>query len=231
VSASSEVRLVPVSREQRDEIEEAVRYIALDDHDVTVLHSVVAAWDAAAGGEAAAERSLSSRGDAVWTVDDLPHLLDEPEDDVVAEIHRTTGGERLAAGAAPRFVIRDDPPDFGAHVSRVIVDTLTGQEYYAGGGEPEDQTIHRDWRWIVPLLNELAGGERPSVRVSDDEMREQNETHSALVDPGERPSVSLREIVSEWCRANPAAPVSALISLSDAVNTVEREAEEGERDA
>jgi hypothetical protein len=33
--------------------------------------------DITTGGEAAAERSLSSRGDAVWTVDDLPHLLDE----------------------------------------------------------------------------------------------------------------------------------------------------------
>jgi hypothetical protein len=41
-------------------------------------NELVAAWDAAAGGEAAAERSLPSRADAVWTADDLPHLLDEP---------------------------------------------------------------------------------------------------------------------------------------------------------
>jgi hypothetical protein len=33
--------------------------------------------DITTGGEAAVERSLSSRADAVWTVEDLPHLLDE----------------------------------------------------------------------------------------------------------------------------------------------------------
>jgi hypothetical protein len=133
---------------------------------------------AAAGGEAAVERSLSSRADAVWTVDDLPHLLDEPEDDVVAEIHRT------------------------------------------------------------------AGGERPSVRVSDDEMREQNETHSALVDPGERPSVSLRETIETHLRANgwTSDPiggfwrhpdrgfVTSLAPQGAVAWQIEREAEEGERD-
>jgi hypothetical protein len=130
---------------------------------------------AAAGGEAAVERSLSSRADAVWTVDDLPHLLDEPEDDVVAEIHRT------------------------------------------------------------------AGGERPSVRVSDDEMREQNETHSAL---GERPSVSLRETIETHLRANgwTSDPiggfwrhpdrgfVTSLAPQGAVAWQIEREAEEGERD-
>jgi hypothetical protein len=110
VSASGEVRLVPVSREQRDwhakqaiSLRGQVEWFTthLDGDGATAAsreakqhEALVAAWDAAAGGEAAAERSLSSRGDAVWTVDDLPHLLDEPEDDVVAEIDRTAGGER-----------------------------------------------------------------------------------------------------------------------------------------
>jgi hypothetical protein len=93
VSASGEVRLVPVSREQRDwhakqaiSLRGQVEWFTthLDGDGATAAsreakqhEALVAAWDAAAGGEAAAERSLSSRGDAVWTVDDLPHLLDE----------------------------------------------------------------------------------------------------------------------------------------------------------
>jgi hypothetical protein len=54
VTASSEVRLVSVTREQRDAL--------------ATTHEVPTRM----------RNELASRADAVWTADDLPHLLDEP---------------------------------------------------------------------------------------------------------------------------------------------------------
>jgi hypothetical protein len=34
-----------------------------------------------------------------------------------------------------------------------LVDTVTGEEVGSDGGEPEDQTLTRDWRWVTEALN------------------------------------------------------------------------------
>jgi hypothetical protein len=60
-----------------------------------------------------------------------------------------------------RFIVRDDPDDEWHEGCQQLVDTLTGAVYYAGGGEPEDQTIGRDWSWVPVLLNQLAEQVRP----------------------------------------------------------------------
>lgn len=56
---------------------------------------------------------------------------------------------------AERFEIRVEEDGYGYR--EVVIDHVTGAEYTGGGGEPEDQTLTRDWSWVVPLLNELAG--------------------------------------------------------------------------
>jgi hypothetical protein len=112
VSASGEVRLVPVSREQRDMLVGASKTRWPE------FSALVAAWDAAvpgvvdaraaAGGEAAAERSLASRGDVVWTVDDLPHLLDEPVERPSVSLRETIEAElRVRCGDDPSGVKTD----------------------------------------------------------------------------------------------------------------------------
>lgn len=34
-----------------------------------------------------------------------------------------------------------------------VIDTHTGAVIGIDGGEPEDQTLARDWRWVAPALN------------------------------------------------------------------------------
>lgn len=62
----------------------------------------------------------------------------------------------------PRFVVvpRSDPrvpewerseDDFDFR--QVVIDTETGEILGGDGGEPEDQTLYRDWKWVVPALN------------------------------------------------------------------------------
>lgn len=64
-----------------------------------------------------------------------------------------------------RFIVTvEQEADCFGHRRDEILDTLTGKRYYAGGGEPEDQTISRDWGWVVPLLNELAADARCDQR-------------------------------------------------------------------
>jgi hypothetical protein len=36
-----------------------------------------------------------------------------------------------------------------------LIDSVTGREW-SDGGEPEDQSFHRDWSWVPALLNEMA---------------------------------------------------------------------------
>jgi hypothetical protein len=57
---------------------------------------------------------------------------------------------------ADRFVLRQvDGRPYG-NDSLAIVDNTTGLVVGSDGGEPEDQTLNRDWSWVVPLLNRLA---------------------------------------------------------------------------
>ena len=37
-----------------------------------------------------------------------------------------------------------------------LYDTLTNEVVGCDGGEPEDQTLVRDWQWVRTLLNKLA---------------------------------------------------------------------------
>ena len=36
-----------------------------------------------------------------------------------------------------------------------VYDNKTGEVIHWDNGEPEDQTLYRDWSWVVPLLNEV----------------------------------------------------------------------------
>ena len=36
-----------------------------------------------------------------------------------------------------------------------VYDTKTKKVLHWDGGEPEDNTLYRDWSWVVPLLNEV----------------------------------------------------------------------------
>lgn len=56
-----------------------------------------------------------------------------------------------------RFVIEDREDDWEDYP--VVLDTKTGKEYPGGGGEPEDNSIYRDWNWVIGLLNELSEGD------------------------------------------------------------------------
>lgn len=67
----------------------------------------------------------------------------------------------------PRFVrmIADDARAAGVsnvdmweawNTVSILVDTKTYEAVGADGGEPEDQTLGRDWKWVVDLLNKVA---------------------------------------------------------------------------
>ena len=54
---------------------------------------------------------------------------------------------------------RDEPPfDWEDEYRRLLFDTSTSPptEIASDGGEPEDQTLYRDWAWVPKLLNKLA---------------------------------------------------------------------------
>lgn len=57
-----------------------------------------------------------------------------------------------------RFVLEPqwERPEFGEDYDGLcVVDTLTDAVVGADGGEPEDQTLGRDWRWVVAALNSV----------------------------------------------------------------------------
>lgn len=49
-----------------------------------------------------------------------------------------------------------DIPPWGEPDCYFLIDTQTNTIVGNDGGEPEDQLLLRDWRWVVVLLNELA---------------------------------------------------------------------------
>jgi hypothetical protein len=57
-----------------------------------------------------------------------------------------------------RFYIDSVPDDEPGHYAAMyrVVDRTTGQEVGRDGGEPEDQLLCRDWRWVVDALNAVA---------------------------------------------------------------------------
>ncbi len=59
----------------------------------------------------------------------------------------------------PRFVIQGLKTDDDYRL--LVVDTKTGLELGRDGGEPEDQTLGRDWAWVLDALNALAEGKDP----------------------------------------------------------------------
>jgi hypothetical protein len=94
---------------------------------------------AAAGGEAAAERSLVSRGDAVWTVDDLPHLLDEPVERPSVSLRETIETHLRANGWTS-----DPIGGFWRHPDRGFVTSLAPQGAVAWQIEREAEEGERD---------------------------------------------------------------------------------------
>ena len=44
---------------------------------------------------------------------------------------------------------------FYLNSSNVLIDTNTNKIVGFDGGEPEDQTLNRDWSWVVDLLNQI----------------------------------------------------------------------------
>lgn len=44
-----------------------------------------------------------------------------------------------------------------ADYCNALVDTKTGEVLGTDGGEPEDQTLTRDWAWVAAALNRLVG--------------------------------------------------------------------------
>lgn len=60
--------------------------------------------------------------------------------------------ERQRADSTKRFYIdRDDDEERWA-----VIDRSTGEVIGCDGGEPEDQVLVRDWRWVVDALNAVA---------------------------------------------------------------------------
>lgn len=64
------------------------------------------------------------------------------------------GTQYDAVGGAPRFQVQTE----GGHSQLVEVDDRGYVLRILGcdGGEPEDQTLLRDWKWVVVELNALA---------------------------------------------------------------------------
>lgn len=57
------------------------------------------------------------------------------------------------AALALGLALEKERPYLG-YFSFVIEDTPSGPQVLAtDGGEPEDQTLSRDWAWVVPALN------------------------------------------------------------------------------
>lgn len=56
---------------------------------------------------------------------------------------------------ADRFVVEEYERD-KYRSGWLVRDTLTGEEVGRDGGEPEDQTLVRDWDWVAKALNKLA---------------------------------------------------------------------------
>ena len=52
-----------------------------------------------------------------------------------------------------RFQVIQYDDEYGWHF--VLIDTETGEEVGTDGGEPEDQLLVRDWKWVPELLNKL----------------------------------------------------------------------------
>lgn len=78
--------------------------------------------------------------------------------------------------ASERFVLEPqwDRPEYGPdHNGLCVVDTTTNAVVGCDGGEPEDQTLGRDWFWVVGALNAV-DAERAAAIV------ERGRVHAAL---------------------------------------------------
>lgn len=64
-----------------------------------------------------------------------------------------------------RFVIEGAEDAAGSY--NVIRDTASGEIVGEDGGQPEDQTLTRDWRWVVDALNETNDDWHAVVAVRD----------------------------------------------------------------
>ena len=71
------------------------------------------------------------------------------------------GGQRYFLDSVP------EEDGFGFRV----VDRETGEEVGRDGGEPEDQLLVRDWRWVPEALNKAAAAERLAISEALEEMR------------------------------------------------------------
>lgn len=53
---------------------------------------------------------------------------------------------------------------YNGEACNLLIDTETKEIVGADGGEPEDQTLGRDWSWVPELLNIICAEEREKAR-------------------------------------------------------------------
>lgn len=53
------------------------------------------------------------------------------------------------------FLFEDEEDHWYDRIRSYVLDTKTNRLLGADGGEPEDQTLGRDWNWVVSALNAL----------------------------------------------------------------------------
>lgn len=70
--------------------------------------------------------------------------------------YEIVGTQQLVAMGHPDYPSPDYKDD--SDYTQCVVDTRTTPWTVLGrdGGEPEDQTLGRDWSWVVPALNAAA---------------------------------------------------------------------------
>lgn len=53
------------------------------------------------------------------------------------------------------WLYEDEEDEYYDRIRSYVLDTKTNRLLGADGGEPEDQSLDRDWRWVVDALNTL----------------------------------------------------------------------------
>jgi len=69
--------------------------------------------------------------------------------------------------AAKRFTAPEIESFTGDEYGWVVVDNEKNEIVGCDGGEPEDQTLARDWDWVVPLLNKVVQQTREETKLDD----------------------------------------------------------------
>ena len=83
-----------------------------------------------------------------WMMSDSEHATPERP-------YRVADGDELVAAGIKDAAELKSERFWGRYSSYVVYEGADGLEVIGeDGGEPEDQTLGRDWSWVAPALNE-----------------------------------------------------------------------------